>query len=236
MNGTDVKEKVVAEIVTPEEAQIQEEATNVERLAAEIVVNSEETLQGAVDFVKLIKESGAKVTSFFKPMKDSAYKAHKSICDREKEMLKPLNEAEKQVKQKIGAYTMEQERKRKELEEQMRRQAEAEAERKMAEAIEHEAQGNTQEAEAALMDAQFTEQAAKNVGVNMVAPKADGMSTSKAWEITGIDSSKVPVEINGMEIRPVDEKAVMRLIKASKGKIVIPGISYKETVSVSVRR
>ena len=36
-------------------------------------------------------------------------------------------------------------------------------------------------------------------------------------------------------IRPVDEKAVARLIKMSKGQIKIPGIEYKETVSVSIR-
>lgn len=236
MKENEVKEQVVAEIATPEEVEIQGEVTNVERIAAGIVITTDDELQNAVDFIKQIKESSSRVTDFFKPMKDSAYKAHKSICDREKEMLKPLTAAEKLVKGRIGEYTQEQERKRRELEEKLRKQAEAETARKLEEAAALEKEGKVEEMEAALMDAQYTEQASKNVSVNMTAPKASGLSTSKAWEITGIDSSKVPVEINGMEIRPVDEKAVMRLIKASKGKIAIPGITYRETTQVSVRR
>ena len=75
----------------------------------------------------------------------------------------------------------------------------------------------------------------KSGRVSGVAPKAAGVSTSRAWKITNIDSSKVPVEIAGAIIRPVDEKAVMALIKATKGSIKIPGIEYEETVNISIR-
>lgn len=230
------KEVVVAQVATPEEAEIKDSVTNVERMASEIVIKSDEDLQSAVDFVKTIKESASKVTEFFKPMKDSAYKAHKSVCDREKGMLKPLQAAEKEVKAKIGDWTREQERIRLEKEAEMRRQAEAESARKLEEAARLEAEGKNEEAEAALQDAQYTEEAAKNMTVTAAAPKASGLSTQKAWEITGVDATKVPVEINGIEIRPVDTSAVMRLIKMSKGKVVIPGITYRETTQVSVRR
>ena len=227
------KEVVVAQVATPEEAEIKDSVTNVERMASEIVIKSDEDLQNAVDFVKTIKESASKVTEFFKPMKDSAYKAHKSVCDREKGMLKPLQAAEKA---KIGDWTREQERIRLEKEAEMRRQAEAESVRKLEEAARLEAEGKNEEAETALQDAQYTEEAAKNMTVTAAAPKASGLSTQKAWEITGVDASKVPVEINGIEIRPVDTGAVMKLIKMSKGKAVIPGITYRETTQVSVRR
>lgn len=66
-------------------------------------------------------------------------------------------------------------------------------------------------------------------------PKAAGVSQSKTWEIVSIDSSKVPVSFEGVEIRPVDVKAVMRLIKESKGTIQIPGVQYRDSVSISVR-
>ena len=232
----EAKEVVVAKIATPEEAEIKDDVTNVERMASEIVIKSDEDLQRAVDFVKTIKESASKVTEFFKPMKDSAYKAHKSVCDREKGMLKPLQMAEKEVKGKIGEWTREQDRIRLEKEAEMRRQAEAESARKLEEAARLEAEGKKEEAEAAFQDAQYIEEASKNMTVIAAAPKANGIYTQKAWEITDVDAAKVPVEIRGIEIRPVDTSAVMKLIKMSKGKVVIPGITYKETTQVSVRR
>lgn len=230
------KEVVVAQIATPEEAEIKDDVTNVERMANEIVIHSDEDLQKAVDFVKTIKESASKVTEFFEPMKKSAYEAHKSVCNREKDMLKPLQAAEKEVKGKIGDWTREQDRIRREKEEEMRRQAEAESARKLEEAAKLEAEGKKEEAEAALQDAQYTEEAARNMTVASAIPKVNGLSTTKAWEITDVDAAKVPIEINGIEIRPVDTGAVMKLIKMSKGKAVIPGITYKETTQVSVRR
>lgn len=56
----------------------------------------------------MLKQKAAEVTEFFKPMKDTAYKAHKAICDREKEMLTPLRNAEKTLKKTMGDYAMEQ--------------------------------------------------------------------------------------------------------------------------------
>ena len=61
------------------------------------------------------------------------------------------------------------------------------------------------------------------------------MSRTKTWKITGIDSSKVPVSFGGVEIRPVDEKLVLQLIKMSKGKIKIPGVEYEEDVIIGIR-
>ena len=63
-----------------------------------------------------------------------------------------------------------------------------------------------------------------------------GVSTTKTWKITKVDSAAVPTHVQGVEIRPVDEKAVLRLIKATKGAIKIPGITYEEDVTVSVRK
>lgn len=65
--------------------------------------------------------------------------------------------------------------------------------------------------------------------------KVKGVSKSKTWKIVGVDASHVPVEINGMVIRPVDEKAILRIIKASKGTIRIPGVIYEETTQISAR-
>ena len=149
-------EAVVAKVETPaeivKEKAIQKEVSLVEIQAKEMVISSEEEYEKAAEFGKQIKEKAKVVTDFFKPLKDSAYQAHKAVCDREKTMLKPLQEAEKILKKSMSAYYQEQERKRRELEEKMRREAEAERERKLNEAAALEEAGKADEAEAALMD------------------------------------------------------------------------------------
>ena len=81
---------------------------------------------------------------------------------------------------------------------------------------------------------------AETVASTLVIPdssaKVHGVSHTKSYAIKSIDETKVPVEINGVCIRPVDEKAVLRLIKASKGTLKIDGIEYEETVTTSFRK
>ena len=136
----------------------------------------------------------------------------------------------------MGDYLMEQERIRREAEEAARRAAEEERERKLKEAMALEAAGDKEGAEAAVEEAVVMDEA---TGYSVPAPvksKVSGVSTSKDWEITNIDTAKVPVNFSGMELRPVDQAAVIRLIRASKGIIAIPGIAYREVAKMSFRR
>ena len=238
--GKEVTESVVATIEVPsgneKEEEIQQEVSLVEIQAKEMVISTDSDYERAAEFGRQIKTQAKVVTDFFKPMKDSADQAHTAVCDREKTMLKPLQEAEKILKKSMTAYFQEKERKRKELEMKMQREAEAERERMLNKAAALEAEGRTEEAEDVLMDAQLTESVATQATVIMDIPRAKGVSSGKDWEIEAIDHEKVPVNFSGVEIRPVDEKAIMRLIRASKGKIQIPGIKYKETIKMSIRR
>ena len=170
-----------AEIV--KEKAIQKEVSLVEIQAKEMVISSEEEYEKAAEFGKQIKEKAKVVTDFFKPMKDSAYQAHKAVCDREKTMLKPLQEAERILKKSMSAYYQEQERKRRELEEKMRREAEAERERKLNEAAALEEAGKADEAEAVLMDAQVVESVAASATVVMNVPKTKGVATVRTGKL-----------------------------------------------------
>jgi len=90
-------------------------------------------------------------------------------------------------------------------------------------------------AEFAMTDAEMLEDAAIISSIQTQVPKGKNISISKTWEITAINEDEVPISLNGAVIRPVDEGVVLRLIKASKGKIQIPGVAYKEVAGVSVR-
>ena len=233
------KESIVAvmpELEPVDEQQLTQEVTDIEFRAESFVIQTPEDYEAAGEFGKLLKQKAAEVTGFFKPMKDSAYQAHKAVCDREKAMLTPLKNAEKIVKKTMGDYLMEQERIRREAEEAARRAAEEERERKLKEAMALEAAGDKEGAEAAVEEAVVMDEATGYSVPAPVKPKVSGVSTSKDWEITSIDTAKVPVNFNGMELRPVDQAAVMRLIRASNGSIAIPGIAYREVAKMSFRR
>lgn len=233
------KESIVAvmpELEPVDEQQLTQEVTDIEFRAESFVIQTPEDYEAAGEFGKLLKRKAAEVTGFFKPMKDSAYQAHKAVCDREKAMLTPLKNAEKIVKKTMGDYLMEQERIRREAEEAARRAAEEERERKLKEAMALEAAGDKEGAEAAVEEAVVMDEATGYSVPASVKPKVSGVSTSKDWEITSIDTAKVPVNFGGMELRPVDQAAVIRLIRASKGSIAIPGIAYREVAKMSFRR
>lgn len=222
-------------VLDPAEDTLAEEASLVEQQAQSVVIKTDADYGIAGDLTRSVKQMQKKVEDYWEPMRVSAKKAYDDILAHKKEMLDPLKVAEKILKGKMGDYTMEKERRRKAQEEAMRRLAEQEMNRKLEEAAKAEAAGDTAGAEFAMTEAEVMEGVSIGGSIKSQAPKASGVSQSKAWKITGIDSSKVPVAFGGVEIRPVDERAVMRLIKESKGTIQIPGIQYEETVSISVR-
>lgn len=236
------RETVVATLARAEdepsfaEAEMSREVTAVEAQANSITIATQEDYEEAAAFGRLVKQKAAQITEWFAPMKKAAHEAHQKVCQREKAMLAPLVEAEKIVKKTMGAYIMEQERRRKEEEERLQRLAQEEAEKKLKEALELEANGRAAEAESALFEADIMDSAGRNVVVEAQKPKAEGASSSIDWEITSVDQQSVPVDFCGMCIRPVDEKAVLKLIRASKGQIKIPGVSYKAVVKLSFRK
>ena len=232
-------ETVVAVIPAPgpeHEQELTQEVTSIEQQAEAFIVETDDDYQLACEFGRTLKQKSAEVKAFFKPMKDSAHQAHKAICDRESAMLKPLTNAEKIIKASCGTFLQEKERKRRAAEEAARRAAEAERERKLAEAAAAEAAGNADAAEAAFNEAVIMDEARNYTMAPAAKPKAAGTTTAKDWKITNIDPKLVPVEIMGAMIRPVDEAAVMRLIRATKGSISIPGITFEETVKMGFRR
>lgn len=68
----------------------------------------------------------------------------------------------------------------------------------------------------ALAEAQMVETVAASTTVVMNTPKTKGIGTAKDWEIESIDREKVPVVFSGVEIRPVDEKAISGLLERQR--------------------
>lgn len=217
-----------------EENALGTQATALERQVDAMVVSNDVGYAAAAELLKRVKKAQTAVKNYWEPLRKSAKAAYDAVVEKKKNMLDPIEKAEKVLKSKMGEYAMELERRQRE--EALRQQAEAkaEAERLLNEAVEAETNGDDAGVESALTVVEVYEDvAAMSSTVKATKPKASGISLQKTWKITGVDPEKVPISFNGTEIRPVDTAAVLRLIKASKGQISIPGIEFAEDYSVS---
>lgn len=206
----------------------------IERNAEALILDNDDDYEKAAEFTQGVKANMKEVKDYFAPMKEAAHKAHAEICARENQMLAPLVKAEKQCKNAMSDYIRKKQELARQQEAEMRRLAEAEAEAALQQAIEKEAAGDMLGAEMAMQQAAVADQIKDAAVVVDAAPKVSGISTSTDYEIVGIDDRAVPISVGGAVLRPVDEKAVLRLIKAHKGQIDIPGVTFRETVRMSV--
>ena len=223
-------------VMNAEESKLGKEVSLIEQRAEAVVVASGADFEDAGLFLKQIKQAQKQVKDYWEPLRVSAKKSYDEVLNHRKEMIEPLEKAEKIVKTKVNEYSAEQEHKRREQEEAMRRLAQAEIDRHLNEAAEAEANGDAVGAEYAMAEAEMIEGVSIAGGVQHQTPKVKGISQSKTWEIceSECDWSKVPVSLIGIELRPVDKAAVLRLIKMSKGQVEIPGIKFRETYTTSV--
>ena len=199
----------------------------------EITISNDEDNIKAGNFLKQIKPVIKNIKEYWKPLKESAKKAHSDLCAREKAMLEPLELAETQIKAKMSVYITEQEEKARKQQEALRKAQEEEALKQLAEAEKLKAEGKE-------LEAQMQEELAYAMDEvrTVVVPasqKQDGISYMTDYVIDVADATKVPTYVNGIEIRPIDTQAIKRLAKASKGQIQIDGIRILEKKIMKVR-
>ena len=218
-----------------QERRLGMQVTAIEKQAGALVVADDDGFAAAGAIARDVKATQKKVEEYWEPMRSSTYAAYKAVTDHKNEMIKPLKNAEKIIKQKMSDYQTTQKKKQAEAEARLREMARQEMERKLREAAEAESNGDLFGAEYAKTEAKVMEAVASTAATARQQIKVDGIAQSVGWRIRSIDLSKLPCEFMGTVIRPADEKAIMRLIKASGGSIEIPGVKYEETVNLSVR-
>ena len=99
------------------------EAGLIEQQASSVVVTNDAEYAAAGDLTKAVKQMQKKVKDYWEPMRVNAKAAYDEVLAHKKEMLDPLEAAEKILKGKMGDYSMEKERKRRAQEEAMRKLA-----------------------------------------------------------------------------------------------------------------
>jgi hypothetical protein len=189
-----------------------------------------------------VAQMQTEIETTFKPMKEAAFKAHRVICQQETNLKAPLVMAEKALKGQIVGYIDAQNRLAREADEANRKAALEQAEREAAaatvdqaidQAIDLEARGNTQAAEAVLANpapAPIRYQAPAPTRANVAEVK--GVSTRQAWDYRITDFNKIP-----REYLLVNETAIRSAGKNTQGRIQIAGVEFfPTTVAATSRR
>ncbi len=86
-------EQIIANVGTADDTKLVAEVNDITSKVNAITITSQETYEAAIAVTKDIKTRANAIKDFFNPLKDAAHAAHKKICDRENEFVKPLNAA-----------------------------------------------------------------------------------------------------------------------------------------------
>ena len=234
-------EEVVA--YAPSDEEIAEQKTNaiaedvktISKQAAVLSIQSEDDYKDAAEIGKEIRARIKTVQALFKPIKEAANLAHKKACEQEKALLDPLKKAEQAVTCEMSRYTERLERARAEAERAAQADARKKSDELLRQAAEFEQIGENDLADSALLEAQILNESSSAISVSVPTPVVKGVSKRDDYEIVVEDPEKVPISILGAVIRPVDLAAVKRLVKASKGDILIPGIRVIKTQKTVLR-
>ena len=231
-----------AEFENQEVEQVAQKASLLVQNAVTLRVTDPTTQHQASQVLLAIAALRKEVADTFKPMKDAAFKAHRTVCEQEKKHDQPLADAERAVKTQIGNFVAEQNRLAREAEEAARKAERERAEREALElsqqraiedAVALESIGDTVGAQAVLdnpapMPVRYVAPAPIAPQVAQVA----GVSTREDWDFRIIDDSIIP-----REYLLVNESAIRALGKTTKGKARIAGVEFysKQVVAASRR-
>jgi hypothetical protein len=214
-------------IEKPNTAELEQAQSTVEARAKAITVESQADLEIAADFLRTVKTYAKQVVDTFAAAKSAAHKAHNEITTTEKKFLGPLTKAEAEVKGKVSAYTMWQNRIRAEEQRRLAEEArKAEEDRRLKEAERLEAEGQTEAAEQVVSAPVVT----PVVAAPTPAPKAEGISTRKVWRFRINDANAIP-----RQYMVPNEKAIAEYARSMKGQANMPGVEFYAEDVVSAK-
>lgn len=124
----------IIELPAQPDEQLQSQALTLAEQARALRVIDQQSFDLAADKLRGVVALRKEIQGHYKPLKDAANEAHKRICDAERSMLAPVQEAESVLKQSVASYETTIRRQREEAE----RKAREEAERARLEEIERE--------------------------------------------------------------------------------------------------
>lgn len=213
------------------EVEFEQQALTWTEKAKAVVVRNQESYNQATGLLLSIAGLKREIIDHHKPIKDTAYAAHKAAVAAEKRLLDPLAEAEAIIKRGIGSFELEQRRIREEAERKAleeARRAEEEARIRLAEQA--ESMGAEAETVAEILDTPMP------VQTPIVVPsfqRAEGVSARSKpvyrWRV--VNEGQIP-----REYLKIDEVKINGIVRAMGAATKINGIEiYEDVPQISVR-
>lgn len=207
-------------IEIPKNKEIDQGVIDISNRAFCIVVKDNATMIEADTLLHDIKSMIKKIKDFFRPHKENAHKAWRSLCDAENNELERLENAVKRITPQVKSYLEKEEAKRKAEEDRVRLEAlKIEEDNRLFEAAQLEAEGLKGEAEAVLE----TPAPIIMPTVEKTTPKADMRLYRKTWKFRITNELQIPREY----LTP-DLTKIGGVVRALKNKCVITGIQVYE--------
>ena len=204
--------------------EVDQKALTIIEEANLVTIKDTETYTQAGGLWASIQGIKKEVVETFKPIIDAAHKAHKEALKQKAKIFDPLDMAGRTVKKVMEIYDREQEQIRLAEEARLREIArKEEEERLLAEALEAERNGDTEEVEAILGAPAYV----PPVIVQKTIPKLQGGPVFQTrWKFRVVDKRNVPEDF-----KVVDEVKVGQVVRAMKEATNIPGVeAYSERV------
>lgn len=163
--------------------------------AVAINIKDKKTLLQATTFLLSLNDLKKEIIEFFRPMKEQAYKAHKVVCDKEREQTDIVNAAKGTIDQKILAYRSEESRREYEEFKKIEAVRQAEEDRQRKEIEENIGKemlaGNVEEVDRLLVEKQdlYVPPDIKEANINKIEHLENGtVSFVKDWQIDIVDT------------------------------------------------
>jgi len=235
-------------------------------LAAEVqalVVTDDASFQRAADLSRNLAGWIKTAEEFFGPMKQSAHKTWRSICDREGAVINPKKALKQTLGERMAAFEQERERLRREAEEAARRdqerleaeeRARVEAEnarlkkeaedRVLEDAIAAEEAGDVQAATFLLDEPTFVPTVAPQpvfvAPVQVAAPAAKGISFTTTWSAQLVDLMALVKAAAGgntvaLSCLKFDDVRANALARSLKDNLTVPGVKAVSKRSTATR-
>lgn len=213
------------------DVELEQQALTWPEKARAIAITNQESYNQAAGLLISIATLKKEIVDHHKPIKDTAFAAHKAAVAAEKRLLDPLVEAETFIKRGLGAFVQEQERLR--LEAQRKADEEArriEEEARLKLAVQAEELGAAEETVQEIVNTPMPMQ--RPVVVPAFQPAAGiGASRKPVYKWRVIDEKKIPREF--LMIDPVKVNGIVRAMGSATN---IAGIQvYEDLPNISVR-
>ena len=196
-------------------------AVSVERILDElslVEITNDADLNKAAELRKAAKTTMDMVSKTFEAERDYYYSTWKAVKEQENQFVKPLEKAVQTLNCKMSSYAVEKDRKAKEEAVRIRREIEAKArEAQLNEAIR-------------TGDESIKDQEIAPIAVPVEKTKIKGTSLVQDWDVAVVDFAAVPDEY-----KMIDLAAVKKHVRATKGRVPVPGITITETRQVRQR-